>query len=574
MEWQHRLSMGKNTLLQRAERHEKRVLAVLFFIMLLIAVLTVGRRSFGYDTLGEQKILDSNVKAYAQTLAGEGSAWYQSFPEYIEDIRQSVEKDHGQAALYLFWPVKYLLRNQPQSTVNSAFYLCDHLIFLYALYALYRLIKGMTGQMAFGLAAVLLLYCNPRFFAESFINSKDVVLMSLCLIVFWHGWRFIKQEDWLSPVLFGFFGALAFNLRLLGIGAFGVCGLAYLTDRTLKRAWSRRMVLRGALAVGALALFYYLLTPASWANPIEFLQYVYANTVHFDSSRWNGLILYRGDWFNPKRRPIPWHYIPWWMMITTPLLILVLAFLCPAAIGWKSRADHAALLSSETVFCFWLGLFGLLPVAASMVGHSNLYNGWRHLYFVYASIIVLASVSLAWLWNQKRRWLRGVLAAAVAANLIYYAGFIAVNYPNEYAYFNVLAGPHPEENYDADYWLFSCQEALEAIMKQDPHATVADMTQRNCVGLYWNQAAERIGGVAEDAKDYDWNARFHAAYLLQNTSYWKLETMTYQEDDNADEVTAWIAATANWTPLFEVKCGRTVLWKVYRNLLYIGPPTW
>ena len=50
--------------------------------------------------------------------------------------------------------------------------------------------------------------------------------------------------------------------------------------------------------------------------------------------------------------------------------------------------------------------------------------------------------------------------------------------------------------------------------------------------------------------------------------------MTYQEDDNADEVTAWIAATANWTPLFEVKCGRTVLWKMYRNLLYIGPPTW
>lgn len=50
--------------------------------------------------------------------------------------------------------------------------------------------------------------------------------------------------------------------------------------------------------------------------------------------------------------------------------------------------------------------------------------------------------------------------------------------------------------------------------------------------------------------------------------------MTYSEDDNADEVTAWIAATANWTPLFEVKCGRTVLWRVYRNLLYIGPPSW
>lgn len=172
MEWQHRLSRGKNALLQRAERHEKRVLAVLFFIMLLIAVLTVGRRSFGYDTLGEQRILDSNIKAYAQTLAGEASAWYQSFPEYIEDIRQSVEKDHGQAALYLFWPVKYLLRNQPQSTVNAAFYLYNHLIFLYALYALYRLVKGMTGQMAFGLAAVLLLYCNPRFFAKASSTAR------------------------------------------------------------------------------------------------------------------------------------------------------------------------------------------------------------------------------------------------------------------------------------------------------------------------------------------------------------------------------------------------------------------
>ncbi|MBQ8648134.1 MAG: glycosyltransferase family 39 protein [Oscillospiraceae bacterium] len=524
----------------------------------------------------ELGILDSNMKVYAEVLFGKDSSLYQSIPS-SQDIRTSIERDHGESALYLMWPFFHAMRLTLESYFRPAelltfFYY--HLVFLFALYALYQTVRSLTGSPLGGLAAMLLLYCNPRFWGESFYNNKDMVLLSLCLIVFWRGLRFIEEDSWSSCIWFGLAGAFAFNTRLLGLGAFGVCGIAYLADLTVHKLWDRKKFLRGLLAVGSMLFFFFLLTPAAWSDPLEFFVYLYQNTTSFDLSRWNGPILYRGAYYNPEINPIPWHYIPWLIVITTPPLILILAVLTPLAMLASSRFSDSPILCRQNLFCACLALFSILPILVSMLGNSNLYNGWRHMYFTYGPIVVLAAYTAVHLCRQRIRWLRLLVVGLLSANLIYYSGFIARYYPHEYAYFNFLAGEHPEESYEADYWLISLRPVLLELLERDTRCTVTNMGCNAYLQKQWYNMVHYPVEIAEDEEEVYWDRRGRAVYVVENTSYWQMEQLhnTWVEDGVYDSMQDWIRLVGESEVVYEVKCGRTVLWRVYKNPQYNGPP--
>ena len=549
---------------------------LLFCTMLLIGILALGMRSPGLDYEPEMRILESNIKVYVELFTGTDSPLYQSF-DIEGDIRTSIERDHGESALYPLWVLLRLAKHCFGASglhceLLSFFYF--HLLFLLALYALYRIVWQLTASRGWGIVGMLLLYLNPRFFAESFYNNKDLVLLSLCLIVFWTGLGFLHRTNWISCVFFGAAGAFAFNTRLLGIAAFGVCGLVYLADLTIRRRWSRRMFLRGALAVASFLLVYYIITPACWSHPVEFFRYVYTNTTGFDISRWNNTILYRGDWFNPASRPLPWHYIPWLICITTPLPILALAVLWllkPVFPLYRSLSER---LDQNTLYEIGLLFFAAVPLLASMIGGANLYNGWRHLYFVYGAIVALAACSAAWLWKLHKRWLRPLLTAVLCANLLYYGGFIAVNYPHEYAYFNFLAGEHPEESYDADYWMISLRPVLLELLERDTFCSVTDIGPVPRCRYQWYHMSDYPIEIQEREEEVTWDRRNRAVYVVENTSYWKLERLqnTWAADGIHDAMQEWIRVVRESEVVYEAKCGRTVLWRVYKNPQYNGSP--
>ena len=103
--------------------------------------------------------------------------------------------------------------------------------------------------------------------------------------------------------------------------------------------------------------------------------------------------LFRGElvwWPN-----LPWDYFPTWMLITTPPIALALAALGIVYAARLCAADRRGVFDNSTA------RFGLLtaacliaPAAAVIALDSNLYNGWRHVYFLYAPICVLAAFGL------------------------------------------------------------------------------------------------------------------------------------------------------------------------------------
>ena len=542
-------------------------IAVLLAAAALMGLALVGRSGVGLDERIELRTLNVNIRAYVELLTGENSPQAQAISE--EQISTWHDRDYGQARFYPVWPLMQALKQSGRvQAAGNVFHYYIHLLFLLGLFALYSIVTRLTRSRPAGLLAAGLLLVNPRFYAESFYNSKDLTLLSLCLVVLWLGLRFIQQNDWASCVWFGLAGAVTTNSRIIGLAVFGLCGIVYLVDRIVHRQWSMRCFWRGAAAVATLVVVFFLLTPACWSGFFQYWKELIAGTANFDPNRWNGWVLYRGAVYNPVENPIPWHYIPWMMAITTPLLILALAALWPVLCILRNKADKQKWLSTENLFCLMLGVMFAAPVGYAMLARPNLYNGWRHFYFVYSPVVILAAISVLWLWRSRKKWLRWGLATVLAVHFVYYAGFIAANRPNEFAYFNMLAGPHPEERYDADYWDIGLLTAMDRLHETDPQVRGTARTPYYLSS--WHMVRDLLGLEQDGAEYSHWENRWRPRYVLDNVSYTKINDLHPLWDVEDPEVHKWCDQMAQQEPLFEIKSGRTVLWRVYENPQWVG----
>ena len=568
---------GPGAILGRLRRQPGAAVACLF---LLLALLGIARAPFaapGLDDGPERRILGLNIRAYAALFGWEDTPLFAGLPE--GEIASDIERDHGQARLYPAWPLMNALeRTGHPGAASAVLYGYCHLLFLLGAFGVYAILYRLAGSRAAGVLGALLLVTTPPLYASSFYNTKDTALLSLCLITFWLGLRFWEGSGFGSAVLFGLAGAFAFNSRLLGAAAFGLMGLGYLALLTLQGRWSARAFWRGAAAAGAFAGFWLLLTPAAWAGPLGFLRYQLSATSSFDAARWNGWVLYRGAMYNVQQNPIPWHYIPWLMLITTPVLLLLLAAAWPVLLAAKNGRRAAGWKSDETLFTLAAGLFSAAPVVYAMLRRPNLYTGWRQLYFVYGPLVLFAALAVHRLWQLakgaapgRRRVLCGLLAAALALHLGYYGGFVARYGPLGGSYFNLLAGPHPEQRYDTDYWNTCLHRLMDEMQKRDPVFSVVPLNPASHVSANWYVIAEMGPPMAEGCEELVWERRGRARYVVENTSYSAIQALRPFWDESEAAVAEWERLMAKQSPVYQLRCGNTVVWRVYQNPQYNGP---
>jgi hypothetical protein len=206
---------------------------------------------------------------------------------------------------------------------------------------------------------------------------------------------------------------------------------------------------------------------------------------------WNGTMLFMGQILTQDQ--IPWYYLPVWISITTPLLYLTLFMLGLGSsvhsiltrpifrLGWEKRWRLALLA--------WL--FG--PLLAIIIGRSIIYDTWRHVFFIYPAIILLAVAGLLelrrWIsrrWNANAARLTASLLVVVSS--VWVAAHMIGKHPLEHLYFNRLAGPNltaVQERYELDYWGLSYRPALEFIHQSDPRDSVKVKTSNRAGEFTW-----------------------------------------------------------------------------------------
>jgi hypothetical protein len=167
---------------------------------------------------------------------------------------------------------------------------------------------------------------------------------------------------------------------------------------------------------------------------------------------------------------VPWFYLPVWMAITIPAVVIVGALIAVVLLtgGLRGRTvvrRHRAELA---------GLWGfvLVPAAAVMVRHVSLYDGIRHVFFLVPPLAVVAGIGWDALLATVRPPLRGITTVVLAAGLLEPLAFSFRNHPHETVYFTpFIGGPRGAfGRFDMDYWGncvlqamdWSAQQAAEA----------------------------------------------------------------------------------------------------------------
>jgi len=356
------------------------------------------------------------------------------------------------------------------------------LVFAGGLVVVYRLARlRYPAARWLPLLAAGALVLSPRFFAEAFYNGKDISFMVTFALGMLTLVRLAQQPTLRRALVHALATAVAADVRLTGL----VLLVAFTAAALVLQAGApgavptppRRRLGLLALYAGLAAVLTVVGWPYLWADPGTRLLYVMGRTGHFP---WPGLVLYAGRFV--AANALPWHYLPVWMLITIPLPYSLLAGLgLGTALRTLARRGPAALRRPgawlDALFLAWL----VVPIGAIIATQAVIYDGWRHVYFVYPAVLLLAlrgARALGQAWQRRanqvpaRRWLAGTALALLVLETGRTAWFMVRAYPNQQVYFSFLPAPAAERLFERDYWGGSTYYGLDWLLRHDPSRTI------------------------------------------------------------------------------------------------------
>jgi hypothetical protein len=324
-----------------------------------------------------------------------------------------------------------------------------------------RLIGGVRAAVL----AACILFLSPRFLGHALMNPKDIpfAMGNIMAIYFLYksylDWPTIKWKH--IAGLAGGIG-IAIATRAGGLLLFAYMGLFSLLFLFLwsksqqKMDWSK--LVKGPifkLTIGALAgyiiavLFWPFALQSPINNPLEAL-------TEFSKLGIRIRVLFEGE--NVMSDTTAVTYALKWVLITIPPAV-ILGFLLSLTFGRSFLKRYRLLPSFMLFFCF------AFPLAYVMYKDSTLHDGWRHLIFLYPTLVIFAALSWDLLWDKfqdKKAILYGTLGVLVLLQ-INPARYIVMNAAYPYTYFNMIVGGVDGAfgNYETDYWGVSLKQAIE-----------------------------------------------------------------------------------------------------------------
>lgn len=317
-----------------------------------------------------------------------------------------------------------------------------------------RLAAQLFGRWT-GVLAMLLLVTSPRYFGEAMNNPKDLPFAAASVAALYYTSTIARAFPYISLSV----GAglalslgIALNIRASALMYLGYAGLLVIGYAIAERQFTGRRLLDTTARLAALSLSVFLLGTLFWpwaqvspiVRPIQAL-------LGFANFPYGGSMLFRGELISSDA--VPTSYVPWWFLISSPPVVIAGVGLA-LTLGARRWGSRLLLLAGVA----------LLPIVLVIVMRSTLYDGVRHLLFVYPLFTILAAAGwMTALAVSRQPWIRGLTVAVLLAGIASAIHYEVRSYPNETSYFNrLVGGPRGAlGRYDMDYWGNCLLEAVE-----------------------------------------------------------------------------------------------------------------
>lgn len=334
--------------------------------------------------------------------------------------------------------------------------------------AVARLIAGPRAGL---IAALALTLCGP-WFGAMFNHTKDIPFAAAMIGAIYfllRASRNFPRPRWGDLIGFGVLLGAAIGLRALGFLLIGYAGIAVMLAAS--RFWGAADGVKSAASfavrsgwrfIPVLALAYLIMIAAwPWAAqaPLNPLRAIFSFAhFHYEIRTIVGGEIY-------KMADVPWWYVPVYLAIKSPLLILTGA---ACAIAFAVRpADGERDGGRRRIDVAFIAFVAMFPVFCEMVTEGPAFTGMRHFLFVMPPLAVLSGIGFDALLRSLQPWriARTVAVVALAAALTWNAALLVRLHPYEYMFYNSLVGglQGAERRYEMDYWVNMMPEAVQAL---------------------------------------------------------------------------------------------------------------
>lgn len=374
-----------------------------------------------------------------------------------------------------------------------------------------REIAGPWG--AFTAALGLALY--PRYVGSMFNNSKDIPFTVAMIIALWLVLRLVRRWDQpnrrfevLDGALVGAAIGFAAAIRVNALAWFAILALviaAYWLRRRPTGGRQVRMELtRQAGTLLVIGCTCYLVMSLTWPYLlVEPISGLFDSVKQMSAYQWNHEILYRGEMvYAPEA---PWHYSLVWLIIGSPLPMVVLTIAAIGVILWRIAVPRTLTQDATEPTqpdrngqYLVLALYVIVPLSLLVALQPTLYNSLRQFLYVVPGFLLIATAVLLgavrFAARSGRRPLRLLAAGLVGLAVLGQAEAVVASakiYPYEYAYFSPIVGGYAEarHGYESEYWGSCAHAGATWINDHYRDYPVAEPTFQDFVS--WNPLVEQ-----------------------------------------------------------------------------------
>ena len=442
---------------------KNRVGILLFAILIFIGVLVYDDYGMSMDEEFQRTHSIVTYKWLNRKLFDRGVF----IGEGTEDLQHYSGRKYGvalQMPLVFAEDVYNVLHGEPMSfrQIYLMRHAYLHAFFLIGLYCFYCMLCDLYKKPLLSAAGVLMIYVFGRIFADSFYNVKDLLFTSVSLIELYFGERLLRSgrsTKWC--ILYAISTAFLVTSRIVG-AIYPVLLIAVMLVEDIKSG--KKIKLKPYILICSSFFIWIAITPAAWADPTT---YTSTYIKKFSNYTPKGNLLFNGNYYGGRK--VPFDYYLRWIGITAPIVfqlfgIMGLFFFLRQA-AKKDINDSREKIEIQMLFSA-LGVF-LITILYQMIKHPTVYNAWRHVYYLYPLIIMMAVKGIhEMFYNSRHQWQQTALVIIAAGSIIYNVYLSIHNHPFEFTALNPI-GQMVGSKYDRDYWEAGVYHVMEWITDQD-----------------------------------------------------------------------------------------------------------
>lgn len=408
--------------------------------------------------------------------------------------------------------------------LSTLFFLSSYIIYLISLKINKDKVPALFSQVAYIL--------SPVIFSHAYYNTKDIGF----LIFFLFAMYFIlegvgKRVGYRLIIIQAVTTGMAIALRQQGVILIAFNIFVLLMAHVKSKDISASAVFSFVKLLFSYLLFSYLtfvfLTPFIWEHP--FYRFIEVFSVMSRYEIWDNTILYLGKTDHVDL--LPWHYLPVWILISTPIFYTVFALIGTISSIFNTTKDvlkkwHKLSNKSITNIILLGWLIG--PIVIIIILDSIVYNSWRHVFFIYPAFILFFGIGLKnfskTVLNKKSPNFSKFFYLAVTSLMMFIFATMVYTHPLQNLYLNPVATVMKGDRhlFEADYWGISSYEALTYILNNDSRKEKIKISG-NYNPVYFNEMIltdnqkSRVNFIYRDSTDKD--KVFKVDYFIAIAAY-------------------------------------------------------